>query len=213
MSTHLRRLAFVTDTIAHLNVRIRELEQARDLRKKLLTENHPAYATSLSNLAVVYCYMGDYARAEPLLRQGLEISRSNLELASAAQSEAARTEPPFRLQGSYRDMNKIAQRLRPVMNDAEREAVVDDHYTAEAQTLATGAEASLLKLAELRGTLDAGRAARWSEVKTAHVRARTLGGSEDDPLTRAVAALGLLADRVAAVESAIDRARAGGAER
>ncbi|MET8609270.1 DNA repair ATPase [Streptomyces misionensis] len=127
-------------------------------------------------------------------------------IASAAQSADARTEPPFRLQGSYRDMNKIAQRLRPVMNSAEREAVVQDHYTAEAQTLTTGAEANLLKLAELRGTLDAGRAARWAEIKAAHIRTRTLGGPDEDPLTRAVAALTLLADRVAAVESAIDRA-------
>ncbi|AOR33152.1 DNA repair ATPase [Streptomyces fodineus] len=134
-------------------------------------------------------------------------------IASAAQSEEARTEPPFRLQGSYRDMNKIAGRLRPVMNDAEREAVVDDHYTAEAQTLTTGAEANLLKLAELRGTLSEAQAARWAEVRTAHVRARTLGGPADDPLTRAVAALGLLADRVAAVESAITRTRSGEPDR
>ncbi|AKJ11943.1 DNA repair ATPase [Streptomyces incarnatus] len=130
-------------------------------------------------------------------------------IASAAQSEAARTEPPFRLQGSYRDMNRIAGRLRPVMNDAEREAVVDDHYTAEAQTLTTGAEANLLKLAELRGTLSPAQAARWAEVKTAHVRARALGGPEEDPVVRAVAALGLLADRIAAVESAIRSAGEG----
>ncbi|WP_217170087.1 DNA repair ATPase [Streptomyces sp. AC512_CC834] len=127
-------------------------------------------------------------------------------IASAAQEDAARTEPPFRLQGSYRNMNKIAQRVRPVMNDAERAAVLDDHYTAEAQTLTHGAEANLLKLAELRGTLTPDQAARWAEVRTAHVRARTLGGPGDDPLTRAVAALGLLADHVAAVESAITRA-------
>ncbi|MEU3530488.1 DNA repair ATPase [Streptomyces murinus] len=127
-------------------------------------------------------------------------------IASAAQSADARTEPPFRLQGSYRDMNKIAQRLRPVMNTAEREAVVQDHYTAEAQTLTTGAEANLLKLAELRGELDATRAARWTDIKTAHIRTRTLGGPDQDPLTRAVAALTVLADRVAAVESAIIRA-------
>ncbi|MQY35948.1 hypothetical protein SRB17_39440 [Streptomyces sp. RB17] len=130
-------------------------------------------------------------------------------IASAAQSEAARTEPPFRLQGSYRDMNRIAQRLRPVMNDAEREAVVDDHYTAEAQTLSTGAEASLLKLAELRGSLSPAQAARWTEVKTAHARARALGGHEEDPVGRAVSALGLLADRIAAVESAIRSAGEG----
>ncbi|MFJ9670847.1 DNA repair ATPase [Streptomyces sp. NPDC101221] len=127
-------------------------------------------------------------------------------IASAAQSDDTRTEPPFRLQGSYRNMNKIAQRIRPVMNDAERDAVLDDHYTAEAQTLTHGAEANLLKLAELRGTLTPEQAARWAEVCAAHVRARTLGGPDDDPLVRAVAALGLLADRVAAVESAITRA-------
>ncbi|MEG3629945.1 DNA repair ATPase [Streptomyces poriticola] len=126
-------------------------------------------------------------------------------IASAAQAEAARTEPPFRLQGSYRNMNKIAQRIRPVMNDAELAAVIEDHYTAEAQALATGAEAGLLRLAELRGTLTAERAARWAEVRAAYVRTQTLGGPEGDPLTRAVAALGLLADRVAAVESAIRR--------
>ncbi|MFF6967724.1 DNA repair ATPase [Streptomyces anthocyanicus] len=127
-------------------------------------------------------------------------------IASAARSDETRTEPAFRLQGSYRNMNKIAQRVRPVMNDAERAAVLDDHYTAEAQTLTHGAEANLLKLAELRGTLTPEQADRWAEVRTAHVRARTLGGPDDDPLTRAVAALGLLADRVAAVESAITRA-------
>ncbi|MFE0802414.1 DNA repair ATPase [Streptomyces sp. NPDC058812] len=127
-------------------------------------------------------------------------------IASAAQSDTTRTEPPFRLQGSYRNMNKIAQRIQPVMNDTELSALLDDHYTAEAQTLTTGAEANLLKLAELRGTLTAAQAGRWTELKAAYVRTQTLGGPEHDPLTRAVAALGLLADRVAAVESAINRA-------
>ncbi len=127
-------------------------------------------------------------------------------IASAAQSDTTRTEPPFRLQGSYRNMNKIAQRIQPVMNDAELSALIADHYTSEAQTLTTGAEANLLKLAELRGTLTAAQAGRWVELKAAYVRTQTLGGPENDPLTRAVAALGLLADRVAAVESAINRA-------
>ncbi|WP_217250746.1 DNA repair ATPase [Streptomyces sp. AC602_WCS936] len=127
-------------------------------------------------------------------------------IASAAQSDATRTEPPFRLQGSYRNMNKIAQRIQPVMNDTELSALLDDHYTAEAQTLTTGAEANLLRLAELRGALTAGQSARWAELKAAYVRTQAPGGPENDPLTRAVAALGLLADRVAAVESAINRA-------
>ncbi|GGS85563.1 DNA repair ATPase [Streptomyces chromofuscus] len=127
-------------------------------------------------------------------------------IASAAQSDATRTEPPIQLQGSYRNMNKIAQRIQPVMNDTELAALIDDHYTAEAQTLTSGAEANLLKLGELRGTLTAHQASRWAEVKAAYVRSQALGGPEDAPLSRAVAALGLLADRIAAIETAIDRA-------
>ncbi|MFD8736076.1 DNA repair ATPase [Streptomyces sp. NPDC059618] len=127
-------------------------------------------------------------------------------IASAARSDGARTAPPFQLQGSYRNMNKIVQRIQPVMNEEELSAVIDDHYTAEAQTLAGGAEENLLRLAELRGTLTGEQADRWAEVKAAYVRTQTLGGPDGDPLLRAVAALGLLADRVAAVESAIVRA-------
>ncbi|MFE6914716.1 DNA repair ATPase [Streptomyces rubiginosohelvolus] len=127
-------------------------------------------------------------------------------IASAAQTDATRTEPPFRLQGSYRNMNKIAERIVPVMNDEELSAVIDDHYAGEAQTLTTGAEANLLKLAALRGTLTAGQAERWAAISGSYVRTQALGGPDGDPMTRAVAALGLLADRIAAVETAIQRA-------
>ncbi|MFH9232135.1 DNA repair ATPase [Streptomyces globisporus] len=140
-------------------------------------------------------------------------------IASAAQTDATRTEPPFRLQGSYRNMNKIAERIAPVMNDEELSAVIDDHYAGEAQTLTTGAEANLLKLAALRSTLTAEQAERWAAIRGSHVRTQALGGPEDDPspgsqprssrgdpISRAVAALGLLAERIAAVETAIRRA-------
>ncbi|MFD4758491.1 DNA repair ATPase [Streptomyces sp. NPDC058439] len=126
-------------------------------------------------------------------------------IASAGQTDATRTEPPFRLQGSYRNMNKIAERIVPVMNDAELSAVVDDHYAGEAQTLTSGAESNLLKLAALRGRLTPEQSARWSAITAAYVRTQALGGPDGDPMTRAVAALGLLADRIAAVESAIVR--------
>ncbi|MEU7329133.1 DNA repair ATPase [Streptomyces parvus] len=127
-------------------------------------------------------------------------------IASAAQTDATRTEPPFRLQGSYRNMNKIAERIVPVMNDDELSAVIDDHYAGEAQTLTTGAEGNLLKLAALRGTLTAEQAERWAAISGSYVRSQALGGPDGDPMTRAVAALGLLADRIAAVETAIQRA-------
>ncbi|NBH05408.1 AAA family ATPase, partial [Amycolatopsis sp. SID8362] len=127
-------------------------------------------------------------------------------IASAAQADASRTEPPFQLQGSYRNMTKLAERIVPAMNDAELEALVDDHYAGEAQTLTSGAEANLLKLAELRGRLSPEQARRWADVKAAYLRARALGGADESPMSRAVGAVGLLADRVGAVESAIDRA-------
>ncbi|TXR96568.1 AAA family ATPase [Streptomyces sp. col6] len=127
-------------------------------------------------------------------------------IASAAQTDATRTEPPFRLQGSYRNMNRIAERIAPVMNDAELSAVVEDHYAGEAQTLTSGAEAALLKLAALRGTLTPAQSERWAALCSSYVRTQALGGPEGDPMTRAVAALGLLADRIAAVETAIGRA-------
>ncbi|MET8980802.1 DNA repair ATPase [Streptomyces sp. NPDC004539] len=120
---------------------------------------------------------------------------------SAARAEETRTEPPFRLQGSYRTMNRIVQRIRPAMNERELDAVIEDHFLAEAQTLTGGAEANLLKLGELRGTLSGAQSERWAAVKASYV---PLGGS--DPLGRAVVALEVLAERIAAVEEAIGRA-------
>ena len=128
-------------------------------------------------------------------------------IASAGQADSSRTEPPFRLQGSYRNMTKLAERIVPVMNNEELESVIDDHYLGEAQTLTTGAEANLLKLAELRGRLTPEQAARWADVKAAYLRELALGGAEDDPMTRAVGAVGLLADRVGGVEDAISKLR------
>ncbi|MEE2039438.1 DNA repair ATPase [Nocardiopsis sp. CT-R113] len=145
-----------------------------------------------------------------LLRvQEVVMANNRAYIASAAQSEDARTEPPFQLQGSYRNMNRLAEKIVPVMNDAEVEAVIDDHYLGEAQTLTSGAEANLLKLAELRGVMTPEQEARWAEVKEGFRRGRALGGADDDPLTRAIGAMGLLADRVGEIGDAIGRTREG----
>ncbi|WP_246017083.1 DNA repair ATPase [Micromonospora pisi] len=138
--------------------------------------------------------------------QQVVLANNRAYINSAAQADASRTEPPFLLQGSYRNMNKLTERIVPVMNDEELERVIDDHYLGEAQTLAAGAEANLLKLAELRGRLTDEQSRRWAEVKAAYLRERALGGDSDDAVGRAVGALGLLADRIAAIESAITRA-------
>ena len=61
--------------------------QALEIRREVLGEEHPDYATSLNNLAGLYSSMGDYAHAEPLYRQTLEISRGHLENAALVLSE------------------------------------------------------------------------------------------------------------------------------
>jgi MoxR-like ATPase len=160
--------------------------------------SHPYSAVELDQLTSVL---------RKLLRvQEVVLANNQAYIASAAQADASRTEPPFLLQGSYRNMNKLAERIVPAMNDEELEATIDDHYLGEAQTLTSGAEANLLKLAELRNTLTPEKAARWAAVKAGYLRDKALGGAEDDPMVRAVGAVGLLADRVGAVESAITRA-------
>ncbi|MDB1086790.1 DNA repair ATPase [Streptomyces sp. ACA25] len=104
-----------------------------------------------------------------VLRQLLHVQRTTLKvnaayIASATTDDAHRTEPPFLLQGSYRNTCRLAERIVPVMTDEETEALIDDHYLAEAQTLTRGAEANLLKLAELRGRMSPEQAARWAEI-------------------------------------------------
>lgn len=110
---------------------------------------------------------------------------------SAAQADEFRTEPPFRLQGSYRNMNRLAEKVVAIMNDAEVRALILDHYRGESQTLTTGAEANLLKFKELVGVQTPEEKARWEDIKQTFKRnnaARGAGG-QDDPAGRIVAQL------------------------
>jgi hypothetical protein len=109
---------------------------------------------------------------------------------SAAQADEFRTEPPFRLQGSYRNMNRLAEKVVPVMNDSEVQTLILDHYRGESQTLTTGAEANLLKFKEMIGALSPAEGARWEEIKKTFQRnLLARGGDHSDPVGRIVAQL------------------------
>jgi hypothetical protein len=110
---------------------------------------------------------------------------------SAAQEDAYRTEPRFQLQGSYRNMNKMAEKIVPALTESEVDALVVDHYQGESQTLTTGAEANLLKLAELRDAQSPAQAARWAEIKDEFRRRLVMGGA-DDPAAKITGALALV---------------------
>lgn len=123
-------------------------------------------------------------------------------IASAAQADRYRTEPAFRLQGSYRNMNKLAEKISPVMNDAELQQLVGDHYLGEAQLLTTGAEENLLKLKELRGVLTPDEAARWEQIKRDFLRGKAMGGEDADVGGRVVAQLADIAGGLEALREA-----------
>ncbi|MBX3213461.1 MAG: DNA repair ATPase [Labilithrix sp.] len=125
---------------------------------------------------------------------------------SASQEDAYRTEPPFKLQGSYRNMNKLAEKIVSVMNDEELEQLIDDHYASESQTLTTGAEQNLLKLAELRGRMSDGQRARWKEIKDAFVRVGRSGKQGDDPVARVTGALSGVDEQLQRIREAIGQA-------
>ncbi len=84
---------------------------------------------------------------------------------SAAMADAYRTEPAFKLQGSYRNMNKLAEKVSPIMNDQELNTLILAHYEGEVQTLTADAEANFLKLKELLGLLKEKEATRWADIK------------------------------------------------
>jgi MoxR-like ATPase len=105
-------------------------------------------------------------------------------ISSAAQDDRFRVEPRFQLQGSYRNMNKLAEKVVAAMNAEELDRLIDDHYAGEAQTLTTGAEANMLKLKELRGTLNAEEQKRWEDIKRGFGRYQSQGDQDADPVTR-----------------------------
>ncbi len=123
---------------------------------------------------------------EKLLHVREIILRVNQEyVRSAAMEDAYRTEPPFKLQGSYRNMNKIADKILPLMTDAEVATLIADHYRGEAQTLSQAAEANLLKWREINSLATEEDTTRWTAIKSTFKRNILTGGAgENDPINR-----------------------------
>ena len=105
---------------------------------------------------------------------------------SAGQDEKYRTEPQFKLQGSYRDMNKIVEKLVPIMNEKELQTIILSHYENESQTLTTGAEANMLKFKELQEILTEQEAKRWNDIKNKFQKAQKMKGLGENNQTAQV---------------------------
>ena len=95
---------------------------------------------------------------------------------SAAMEDSNRIEPSFKLQGSYRDMNKLVAKIVPIMNDKELQTLLLSHYESESQTLTSAAEANLLKYKEMVHLLSDEESARWQMIKETFVKNNKLKG-------------------------------------
>ena len=133
---------------------------------------------------------------------------------SAAQQDEYRTEPPFRLQGSYRNMNRMAEKIFPVMSDEEVDQVILDHYRNEAQTLTTGTESNLLKFKEIMQCQTDAEALRWEDIKAEFTRRRNLSGLDDaNDFGRLMAQLSAFSAGLGQVRSSLDHGFAQAADR
>ncbi len=146
-----------------------------------------------------------------LLRVRQVVLRVNQEyIRSAAQSDEYRTEPAFKLQGSYRNMNRMAERVHPVMNDAEVEALIHGYYESEAQTLAGGAEANVLKYREIIGLMTPEEKERWDGIKRTFGRNLLLRGADpSDKAGQAIAQISGVSDGIHEIRATLEKIGAG----
>ncbi len=123
---------------------------------------------------------------------------------SAAMEDSYRTEPPFKLQGSYRDMNKLVSKVVPIMNDVELHTLLLSHYESESQTLTSQAEANLLKYKELTNQLSEEEQKRWESIKEQFQKNNRLAGlANQNELTALLAQLQEFTDGLEGIKKAI----------
>lgn len=180
--------------------RLVEMAQGQDVAPSALS--HPYSAVELDEIVSLLKRL--FAVRDALLKVNLAY------IDSAARQDAYRTEPPFKLQGSYRNMTKLAGKVTPLMRDDELDALLRDHYRGEAQTLTTGAEENLLKLAHLLGQPTEAERARWQDICEEFVRRRKLGGDDTDGSVRIASGLLDVARAVDALKPTPDPVPAAG---
>ena len=135
----------------------------------------------------------------------LKVNRAYIR--SAAQADHYRTEPPFKLQGSYRNMNRIAERVASVMNESELQSLIISTYEQDAQTLTTENEANVLKFKEILGVISAEEKERWDAIKYAFVEnVRMAGLDSSDQAGQLMRQLASMRDGLESIRQVISKA-------
>ncbi|MDH6309540.1 MoxR-like ATPase [Dysgonomonas sp. PFB1-18] len=127
-------------------------------------------------------------------------------IASAAMQDTYRTEPSFKLQGSYRDMNKLVSQIVPLMNKKEISELILTHYESESQTLTADSEANILKLKEIAGLLSGSDSERWIHIKEIFNKNNKFGSIDQNNQTGLVIAqLAEFNDNLEGIKKAITK--------
>lgn len=183
----------------------RDLSDVHRLIKMAKTDNANLAQAQSSDLTYPYS-TSEVNEIIAILRHMFRVQEVILDvnqayIASASQDDKYRVEPIFKLQGSYRNMNKMTEKLSAVMNESELNQLIDDHYLGESQLLTQGAESNLLKLGEMRGVLTEAETERWAQIKADFLRNKAMGGEDGDTGARIVAQLVDLASGFNAISS------------
>lgn len=127
-------------------------------------------------------------------------------IASAATQDSYRIEPAFKLQGSYRNMNKLISQIVPLMNKKEIDELILTHYESESQTLTSDSEANLLKLKEIAGLLSNEEKSRWEHIKEVFNKNNKFAGIDQNNQTgQVIAQLAEFNDNLAGIKKAISK--------
>ena len=154
---------------------------------------------SLEELNEMVAVMKKLMRARDVI---LKVNRAYIE--SAAQADEYRTEPSFKLQGSYRNMNRIAEKVVAIMNDEELETLILSSYESDSQTLTSDQEANMLKFKELMGIITPDEKNRWDDIKRTFQQNLKMHGIEaGDDVGLVLAQLSSLNDGLHAIQRAV----------
>jgi hypothetical protein len=134
----------------------------------------------------------------------LKVNRQYIE--SAAVEDQYRIEPPFKLQGSYRNMNKLAEKILPIMNDKELSSFILNYYENESQTLTSSAEANQLKFKELFEVITDEEQLRWDGMKATYIKNQKMKGFGDgNQIGQILSQMDTLAEGLFGIKNAISK--------
>ena len=104
-------------------------------------------------------------------------------------------------------MNRIAERVAAVMNEAELQSLIVSNYEQDAQTLTTDNEANVLKFKEIMGILNAQEKERWDAIKYAYVESVRMSGMDsEDQAGQLMRQLAAMRDGLESIRQVISKA-------